>query len=360
MRTISTPPMRTASAPSSSGSASRDAGASQCVADSPPVAAPMVEVSRAARATRASAISSSEAPGWAFRSRSASRIGSRGAAADSRSPRGARGDPPGAASPAGGVAVASRPGGTAAPPAPATVPRTSRSPVAADRRCVPVGSAGGLPAVPTRPATASATARAARPSPVSSGAGAGADTGRGGGTSRAAPMRGSRSVIGALLAPSRVPPGACQGWEGRAPLSGAVPAEQLVTARRGEPAAVLHQEAARAGELVLLLGEDADRQLLAGQVGAGELQVLVEVGLVDVDRCGLRLGASCLELLERVLTQLVGFIAARGVVVGGHGVPLPGVLAGIVPARLSRRGECAVVLAGRGGDRWIGGPAARF
>ena len=39
------------------------AGANQCAADSPPVAAPMPEVSRAARATRASAISSSEAPG---------------------------------------------------------------------------------------------------------------------------------------------------------------------------------------------------------------------------------------------------------------------------------------------------------
>src|SRR3954462_3207941 len=34
--------------------------------------------------------------------------------------------------------------------------------------------------------------------------------------------------------------------------------------------------------------------------------------------------------------------------------PSLGVLADIVPARLTRRGVCAVVLADRGGDRWIG------
>src|SRR6185312_6573182 len=54
----------------------------------------------------------------------------------------------------------------------------------------------------------------------------------------------------------------------------------------------------------------------------GELEVLVEVGLVDVDRCGLRLGTTGLELLERVLAQLVGLAPPWGVVVGGHGVPL--------------------------------------
>jgi hypothetical protein len=47
---------------------------------------------------------------------------------------------------------------------------------------------------------------------------------------------------------------------------------------------VLHEEAPRTGELVLLLGQHADRELLVRQVCAGQLEVLVEVGLVDVDR----------------------------------------------------------------------------
>jgi hypothetical protein len=88
---------------------------------------------------------------------------------------------------------------------------------------------------------------------------------------------------------------------------------------------VLHQEAARTGELVLLLGQHADGQLLVGQVRAGQLEVLVEVGLIDVDRGGLRLGTPRLELLERVLAEFVGFVAAWGVVVGGHwGCPSSG------------------------------------
>ena len=123
---------------------------------------------------------------------------------------------------------------------------------------------------------------------------------------------------------------------------------------------MLHQETPRAGELVLLLGQDAHGELLTGQVGARELQVLVEVGLVNVDRAGRRLGPSRCELLERVLTQLGGLVAAWGVVVGGHWGAPPFVLAGVVPARLTRRGVRAVVLAGRGGDRWLWESSARL
>src|SRR5918912_2908081 len=136
-------------------------------------------------------------------------------------------------------------------------------------------------------------------------------------------------------------PSAGKGWGQEGPLSGgAVAAEQLVALGGGQAAAVLHEEAARAGELVLLLGQHADGQLLVRQVGAGELEVLVEVGLVDVDRRGLRLGAAGFELLERVLAELVGLVAARGVVVGGHGkCPSSGVLAGVHPARPTTAGK---------------------
>src|SRR4051812_12113501 len=86
----------------------------------------------------------------------------------------------------------------------------------------------------------------------------------------------------------------------------------------GELTAVVHEEAARAGELVALLGQHADRQLLARQVCARQLERLVEVSFVDVDAARLRLGAPRLQLLEAVLTEVVGLGAAGLVVVGGH------------------------------------------
>src|SRR5690349_5522805 len=100
---------------------------------------------------------------------------------------------------------------------------------------------------------------------------------------------------------------------------GALAADQSAALVGGQLAAVVHQEAARAGELVALLGQHADRQLLAGQVRAGQLERLVEVRFVDVDAARLRLGATRLELLEAVLTEVVGLGAAGLVVVGGHG-----------------------------------------
>ena len=63
--------------------------------------------------------------------------------------------------------------------------------------------------------------------------------------------------------------------------SGAVAADQLLLV--GELAAVVHQEAAHAGELVLLLGLHLDGQLLVREVGAGQLEGLGRLGLVLVD-----------------------------------------------------------------------------
>jgi hypothetical protein len=80
----------------------------------------------------------------------------------------------------------------------------------------------------------------------------------------------------------------------------------------------VHQEAAAAGELVRLLREHLDRQLLAGQVRAGELEALRRVGLVDVDRGRLRLVPTGLELVERVLSHVVAVVPPRCVVVGRH------------------------------------------
>src|SRR5690606_17108144 len=66
-----------------------------------------------------------------------------------------------------------------------------------------------------------------------------------------------------------------------------------------------------------LAGQDADGQLLAGQVGAGQLEAFCGLCLVLVDHAGRLVGPSRLELLQGVLLEvLVGL--ARGVVVGGH------------------------------------------
>ena len=54
--------------------------------------------------------------------------------------------------------------------------------------------------------------------------------------------------------------------------SGAVDADQPAAVVGRQPAAVLDQEAHRAGELVGLLRDDLDGQFLAGQVGAGQLE----------------------------------------------------------------------------------------
>src|SRR5690606_22072577 len=98
---------------------------------------------------------------------------------------------------------------------------------------------------------------------------------------------------------------------------GALAADLPAVAVGGELAAVVHQEAARAGELVRLPRDHPQRQLLVGQVRTGQLERLGEVGLVDVDRAGGLVGAPRLQLLEAVLPQVVIGLA-RAVAVGSH------------------------------------------
>src|SRR3954453_9462145 len=85
----------------------------------------------------------------------------------------------------------------------------------------------------------------------------------------------------------------------------------------------MDEETPRTGELVTLVGQSADCEFLDGEFGPGELEALCGVGLVDVDGGGLRFVAPGLELLEGVLTHLVGLVAARGVVVGRAAVSPP-------------------------------------
>ena len=116
----------------------------------------------------------------------------------------------------GGVPRPPAPGPKAAPTAPATAPMTSRRPVAADRRSrIPgAGRAGRLGRTARAPDESGdgLGQRRGRPGPGrsprrSTGAVVGA-TGRGGGTSRGAPVRVPSSVIWSLPSPSRRRPGA--------------------------------------------------------------------------------------------------------------------------------------------------------
>jgi hypothetical protein len=81
---------------------------------------------------------------------------------------------------------------------------------------------------------------------------------------------------------------------------------------------VVHEEAARAGELVGLSRQHAQRQLLVRQVGAGQLERLGQVGLIAVERAALAVGPPRLQLLEAVFTKVLVDLA-WGVVVGRHG-----------------------------------------
>ena len=112
----------------------------------------------------------------------------------------------------------------------------------------------------------------------------------------------------------------------------AVAAVHRVATGGGQPAAVLHEEAARAGELVLLLGQHADGELLVGQVGTRELEGLGRLGLVLVDLAGVLVVPASLELLDALLAGLVVGLA-RSVVVSSHAGSLPWRWG--IPARVS-------------------------
>src|SRR5262245_60783856 len=103
--------------------------------------------------------------------------------------------------------------------------------------------------------------------------------------------------------------------------SGAVPADVLAVLLASQPAAVMYQEAARTGELIILFRQHPDGELLTGQVGqvrTRQLEGLGELRLVDVDRAGLCLGAARLQFVERVFAQLVDIATSRRIVIGGH------------------------------------------
>src|SRR5690606_30219271 len=95
-----------------------------------------------------------------------------------------------------------------------------------------------------------------------------------------------------------------------------------------DPAAVLHEEAARAGELIGLAGKDPHGELLAGEIGTGELIGIGRFGLILIDRRGGGLVATTLQLLDRVFAGVV-VVLARGVVISGHLRSVPG-LVGVV------------------------------
>jgi len=71
-------------------------------------------------------------------------------------------------------------------------------------------------------------------------------------------------------------------------------AQSMQTGRVSGPlarsAAVLDQKARRAGELVGLLGHDRHGQVLAGQIGTGQLHTFPGVGLVEIHDRGLLVG----------------------------------------------------------------------
>src|SRR5581483_288792 len=105
---------------------------------------------------------------------------------------------------------------------------------------------------------------------------------------------------------------------------GAVSADDLVTVSVSPARAVIDQETAGAGELVVLLGYHPHGEFLVGEVRARQLEVVQDVGLVDIDRCRPLLGTTSVELFDRLGCLLVGLSARERVVVGPHAAPSAG------------------------------------
>src|SRR4051794_11905926 len=134
-----------------------------------------------------------------------------------------------------------------------------------------------------------------------------------------------------------------------------VEADHLLRVRQLAP--VVDQEAAHAGELVVLLGLHLDCELLVRQVRTRKLEGLGRFGLVLVDLAGVLVVASSLQLFD-ALFGLVFLTLARCVVVRRHVSHSlrPFLVAPVKPP------QCRVVRAiGRGGfctiDRGTGTPA---
>src|SRR3954465_13074406 len=98
-------------------------------------------------------------------------------------------------------------------------------------------------------------------------------------------------------------------------LSGAVLADQVLRVR--ELAAVMHEEAAHAGELVVLPRTHLHRELLVREVRARQLEGLGRLGLVLVDLAGVLVVTARLELFDALL-GLVFLVLARCVVISRH------------------------------------------
>src|SRR5690606_4401768 len=82
--------------------------------------------------------------------------------------------------------------------------------------------------------------------------------------------------------------------------------------------AVVHEEAARARELVSLARQDAHREFFTRQVRPGQLHAFGDLVGVDVDGADALVYPARLQFLQAVLSQVVVCLA-WAVVVGGHG-----------------------------------------
>ena len=72
---------------------------------------------------------------------------------------------------------------------------------------------------------------------------------------------------------------------------------------------MVHEEALRAGELVILTRNDVNGQFFLGQVGTGKLKVLGCLVLVFLDLGGAGVVATGLQLLDRADRMLVSAAA---------------------------------------------------
>src|SRR5579875_156712 len=98
---------------------------------------------------------------------------------------------------------------------------------------------------------------------------------------------------------------------------GTLAANHLAVPVLGELAPVMHQEAARAGELVRLPRDHPERKLLVGQIRPGKLQSLRRVVRIDIDRGRRLVHPPRLQFLQAVLSKILVRLS-RAVVIGGH------------------------------------------
>src|SRR4249920_1637165 len=141
-------------------------------------------------------------------------------------------------------------------------------------------------------------------------------------------MAGTRYAVGNTWLRARASrimtgPGGTESCHSAPARSGrALTADQLAVPVLRQLAAMVHKEAARTGELVSLARDHPERQLLVGEVGAGQLQRLCDVIRVDVNRAGGLVHPAGLQLLQAVLGDFLVCLA-RAVIVSGHLGPAP-------------------------------------